>query len=164
MSLNKYNEASIIENFIANNLSIKELSIINRISFDETHSIIQKYYSIKGKEITLPSISTAEPIQIVYHFWQTKDMNEIGNILGVNRSTVHLWALKANLPKKIKVFRNGINRLYESRSVFLNSETGIYYFSKPEAGDSINKSEEYIRWNLFKAKTNKTNFIYCGKY
>lgn len=151
--------AEIIEEF-TNGGTIKNIATKNKLHPQKVYDIIKSYYPVKnGTEITIPSISTADKKQIINHFWNKKSLQEIGDILGVSATAIQNAALRMSLPAKKRISPKTIKWGNSKASIFLNMETGIYYFSRSEISFTIDKDENFLRRHL-----DQTPFVYLGRY
>ena len=161
--MNRLIQARIIELFISGEQTMAQLSELFDVSFEQIKTAIQPYYLVKdGHEITLISSATLPEKRFLQMFWNRFSARQLCDIMNISKSTLQNIAFRNRLPRKRKIYNGPLNVTYRSRSIILNEETGIYYFSYNEAAKSVGRSEDWLKWQCTRAAKNNTQFKFHG--
>ncbi|AMR34180.1 hypothetical protein A0256_23370 [Mucilaginibacter sp. PAMC 26640] len=164
-TLTNKQKAFIIEQFVSGT-SIRELSNMNGMSFDEMKDICMMWYAKGDKSVTIPSTAVnSDRRQFITAYAEKLSQQQMADALGIATDTVRRWSMGLNITTKKRVYNNPVPFHYLKVSIILNQETGIYYFSATEAADTMGKADYWLNNRIKKMiAKNNTEFIYCGRY
>jgi hypothetical protein len=152
--------ALIIERYIG--LQETALSISNNtgISLLSIEAIISQYTQPANNDMTLQSkVNYGFRDWFIYENWNKLAIQQMAEVLACSIIVIKRRAALLKFGKKKKVVFEKSKFSYRSRTIVLNTITGIYYFSNNEAADTIGINRSTFKGKMCGQRYNDTYFI-----
>lgn len=143
-------------------LSLSAFNIAERMGMpvSRVENILDLYTQPLSEDLTLQSkVNYSWKDWYIYDNWDKLSIQQMAEVLATSTVTVKRMGYQLNLDRKTRVVDTAPNCTYRSRTLVLNTETGIYYFSNNEAADTRSLNRSYFKTVMAGYRRNRTPFI-----